>query len=653
MNRPEKGRGLFYTRDSGGKHENTPGEYVAWAQRRSQELGIAFAGTPAAIDEMIRSGVVVSGDLFLDSDVQGHRLTRNGLNALMQEISRDKSVSHVLIPRRDRLARPNHAIDAVKLEDEFLSQGVSLVFMDRFVAARPKGRRTDISNMIMAVVDYDRAGKDRRDLAEKILFAQLNLAKQGFSTGGRPPFGFRRWLVDGNGTPVRELSAGERVRMPHHHVVWLPGPECELQLIRRILSMLESMPASRVAAILTREGIPSPDSGRLRRDNGISHPVSGVWHATTINNIARNPLLCAITQYGRRSMGDQLRYTPKGPRELAENDYRLKETPKVIRNPESEFLTAAAGFEPLVDIEKHQTLIAKLDKRAGTQRGKPRARNAAENPLGGRVFDMGCTWPMYRQPHNGSFRYTCGLYQQSHGAQCDHNHVSGPLAAQFALSCIRQRILSPKLMAKLKARLRELAEGQRETSAIDCERNHKRAELQQIQKDVERAARNMTVAESESVLHAMTKVFNKLEEREVALKAEIAKLETHVNFVHNVDAEVISALRLAEQLVEFVADDKAAERADELIRLANVKLFFQFVPVQSGKRTLNKIESGVVTFGSASPPVNVYGGRTDRATVKGNASRGAEAGRIPPQPNGVLSGREDTSLGNANRGDWI
>lgn len=28
VKRPTCGRGLFYTRDSGGKHETTPGEYV-------------------------------------------------------------------------------------------------------------------------------------------------------------------------------------------------------------------------------------------------------------------------------------------------------------------------------------------------------------------------------------------------------------------------------------------------------------------------------------------------------------------------------------------------------------------------------------------------------------------------------------------------
>lgn len=145
--------------------------------------------------------------------------------------------------------------------------------MDHTLAPLKKGRKADISELITALIDYDRAEKDRRDLAQKILYAQIRLAKAGFSTGGRPPYGFRRWLVKEGGTPLRELANGERVRMAGHHVVWLPTAKAELKIVGRILKMLETMPASRVAAQLTREGVPSPDAGRYRKDHGIKHPV--------------------------------------------------------------------------------------------------------------------------------------------------------------------------------------------------------------------------------------------------------------------------------------------------------------------------------------------------------------------------------------------
>jgi hypothetical protein len=179
-----------------------------------------------------------------------------------------------------------------------------------------------MADLLVAMLDYDRSGQDRRDLAQKILFAQIRLAKGGFSTGGRAPYGFRRWLAREDGTPVRELQDGERVKMAGHHVVWLPSAQAELKTIRKILELLKTMPASRVAEQLNREDVLSPDAGRFRTDNGIRHQVSGLWHQPTVTNIARNPLLQAISSYGTRSMGDQLRFTPEGPRELEAHDYR-------------------------------------------------------------------------------------------------------------------------------------------------------------------------------------------------------------------------------------------------------------------------------------------------------------------------------------------
>ena len=82
------------------------------------------------------------------------------------------------------------------------------------------------------------------------------------------------------------------------------------------------MPASRVAARLTAEGVPTPDAGRTRVDGGVRHATSGVWNQPTITNIARNPLLRAVVSYGRRSMGDQVRFSPEGPRILDDADLR-------------------------------------------------------------------------------------------------------------------------------------------------------------------------------------------------------------------------------------------------------------------------------------------------------------------------------------------
>lgn len=657
MSRTRKGRGVFYTRDSGGKHEMTPGQYVAWAQTRAKELGVTFRGTPETIEQMIRAGTFRDGDVFLDYEVSGNALSRQALNALILEASEDVNISHLFIPRRDRLARPHDPMDGVKFENLFRAQGIAVVFTDRTVAGFEKGQRIDISELIMSIIDYDHAGKDRRDLAQKMVYTQISLAKAGFSTGGRAPFGFRRWLARDDGTPVRELAPKEYVRMAHHHVVWLPGPEDDMALIHRILSMLTTQPASRVAATLTREGIPSPDAGRTRKDQGIRHSISGDWHQNTVTNIARNPLLVAMTQYGVRSMCDQLRYTPTGPRELREDDFRPDEKPKVVRNPVEARTVAAAHFEPLVDAAAHRDLIAELDARGGTQRGKPRSRTPAQNPLGARIFDMNCCWPMYRQPYQNSFRYSCGRYQQSHGEQCAHNHVNGAVATQFGLSCIRQKLVSPSAMQKLKRRLAELTQQKKAIPSTARDLSGKRVALVQVSKDLERAASNMALAETPAQFKALSRVFDELTQRQAALKKEIQTLEVSTDAVRDTDAEVEAAMNLAERLVD-IAKSNGMEYAGDIFRMTNLKLFFRFAPVPSGKRVLNKVTGGVVTLGDAAPPIEIYAGRTDRGSVKASGSvsrRGTEpaATHASPTRNQFGSGEEGDSLRNVNRDDRI
>jgi hypothetical protein len=654
--RPQRGRALFYTRDSGGRHEMTPGQYVGWAQRKASELGLSFDGTPEAIEAMIHSGQSRRGDLFLDYGVSGNVLSRDGLDALLQEALNNTSVSHVLIPRRDRLARPDDPVDAVRLEHLLRGNGVALVFMERVLSPLQKGRRHDIGELIAGLVDYEKSGKDRRELAEKMIFAQLQLARKGYSVGGRAPYGFRRWLAKEDGTKVRQLADGEYVRMAGHHVVWLPGPEEELAVILRIFTMLETLPASRVAAALTAEKVPPPDHGRLRTDNGVKHRTSGVWHQPTIVNIARNPLLAAVASYGRRSMGDQARLSPSGPRSLEEGDYRPDGEPKVIRNPDETLVRqpVAVRFEPVVQPARQQALVALLDERAGTQRGKPRSQDPARNPLGCRVFDMSCGWAMYRQPYNGSFRYLCGLYQQSHAQRCAHNHVDGPRAVAFVLGCLRQKVLSPRVLAKLEERLRQRARQEKGADGEAQERTGRQARLAELKGKLERVNRNLALAESEEQFRAVAAVQKELQGQHDALAALLARQGQARPGKSGMQAEVDKALALLRRLTDLAGQESDCAGIGELFRQVNVRLFLRFGEVQLKKRKVNRVAGGVVTFGSAAAPIRPYEGPTGRRMLKGPVATSAAGPgdlTVPSEP--VVPGREGDSSGNVNRGERI
>ncbi|MGY8771440.1 MAG: recombinase family protein [Pirellulales bacterium] len=530
--------------------------------------------------------------------------------------------------------------------------------MDNVLEPLQKGKRQLVTELIMGVIDYDRSSEERRELAQKMIYAQLQLARAGYSTGGRAPYGFRRWLIKIDGTLVRQLQDGERVRMQGHHVVWMPGPDEELAIIHRILEMLETLPTSQVARKLTEEGIPTPDHNRTRTDNGIRHKTNGNWNQSTVNNIAHNPLLLAVVEYGRRAMGDQLRFTQDGPRELKEEDFNIDGKPKIIQNPIEARITAPAKFKPLVDHDKHQQLLKTLKERAGTQPGKPRSRDPKNNPLGCRVFDMNCSWTMYRVPYKDSSRYKCGLYQQSCGASCDHNHVDGQAATKFILSCIRQRLLTPQNMKQLENRILELASNSNIRTQNSTELNQMRSRLLDIEKQIEQATQNLARARSDEQYQAISSVFDQLTEHSKAVKKEITTLESLHDTTVDQKSAIESAINIIHQLPKIADESENHEVAKKLFDLLNVRLFLGFQSVQVKKRKLNKLSHGVVTFGSAPAPIDIYNGSTARKNVRTPTAidaAGVNLEEISSKTtnNVVSSNREDKSLGNVSRGDRI
>ena len=653
MVREQFGRGLFYTRDSGGKHEMTPGEYVKWARRRATQLNVTFNPTVADIESMIRNEEAICGDLYLDFDVAGDELSRVGLNALLARAVSDEKVSHIFIPRRDRLARPTAPIDAIQMENVLRQNGLTIVFMDRSLAPIQTGRRPDTAEQITALLDYDAAGKHGRDLSDKMVHCQIALANGGFSTGGRAPFAFDRWLVRRDGERVRKLQDGEILRMAGHHVVWLPADDERLSLALRIREMLLKTPATQIAKILNAEEIPSPDAGRFRKDNGVRHEVSGLWHAPTIVNIGRNPLLAAIVRYGLRSMGKFNRFTVDGPRELTDADIRADGKPRVIRNAADDHIFSQALFEPVVSREDHESLNRVLDRRAGTQRGKPRSRDPKRNPLGARIYDMDCTWPMYRVQQGKSFRYKCGLYQQSHGQKCSHNHVDGPTATQFVLSCIRQQLLSPALLPKLEAKLQEIAKRDQDNDAgsgVVREVQRIRSEISQITIKIERAENNLALADGEDEYRAVSAVFKKLHAQKNLLEKSLAIADAESNRSVDSDSDIAAAVDAAEYLAELAASDDGIASATELFQATDARMFLAFQRVRQGKRELNRLKRGIVVFGNAEDPIEKYSGPTTPAKVKRKSPAGVTNKKGSKT---TKSGKEAKSLRNANRDDRI
>lgn len=226
-------------------------------------------------------------------------------------------------------------------------------------------------------------------------------------------------------------------------------------------------------------------------------------------------------------MGDRCRTSLEGPRHLDAADFGTNEKPKVIQNPESQQVRTPAQFSPIIPIEQSERLLKVFDQRVGTQKGKPRSRDPQRNPLGGRVFDIACAWPMYRVPRSASFAYTCGYYQQTHGQCCLHNHIDGSTATRFALVAVRQFLFKPGMLKRLEAKLRSKSKSvSAAPSKIEAELSDKRIELEKINGQLTTVKRNLSLAENHEALKAIESFFVELQTRRAELEREIAPLET-------------------------------------------------------------------------------------------------------------------------------
>ena len=654
--RAKAGCALFYFRDSGGKHETTPGQYVLLGQRRARDVGVQLNCTPEQIERMIHDGVATDGDLYLDYCVTGNTLSRRGLDAMFERIRNDLSVSHVIFPRRDRFARPDDPLEGVRLEDSIRQLGVTVVTETDILRPIRKGQLRDIGEVVKSVIDYHTSGEYVRELSSKMIRSQIARARQGFAGGGRAPYGYSRYLLRNDGTVVQRLQDGQKMEMAGHHVRWLPDKEQEALVIKRIYDELENGdPAGVVAARLTADGIPSPDSGRRRKDNGTVHLTSGVWQQTTVLSIARNSINCGKFRYGRRSMGRLNRMTPEGPRELEDSDLRPDNQPKVILNAPDCVVEGQGQFQAIIKPERWERIMRMLDARSGKQGGRPRSRPNPVSPMGCRVHCMACTWTMYAMRYNKGFRHNCGLYQQSHGQRCEHNSVDGPLAVRFVLHEVQDRLLAPHVLDGLRARLKVMAKRELEQPKETSNLRALEAKRDLAEKNLQTATRNMTLAESDDERQAMTEVFRQLKAEKEDLQLQLAFRNSREAMV-DVEAEVDAALRQIEHLNELADDLENRDALRRLFEIVNAHLFLEFEEGSWGKRPVRRLAGGVLTFGARAFPIQPYQGPTSWKVVARKPSPGAAGigeGGSKTSPSSMTNGRKAASLRKIGRGGRI
>ena len=215
-------RGLIYIRKSSpGEGFGPKGQY-AWAVKEAQKLGVKVDATTETLDSLMAQSGGSQGDLYVDIGETGNNLSRPAFDAMYKRAMNDAAVTHVFIHMRDRFARPEFTAPAMKLENDLLLAGKTVVFSDRVMNPRRRGENY-MAEDVQMLLDYAQSGQHLNIMADKVVRALEAAAKEGRWCGGRAPYGFVRVFIGPDGNVVRKLADGERARQPGHHVEIQPG----------------------------------------------------------------------------------------------------------------------------------------------------------------------------------------------------------------------------------------------------------------------------------------------------------------------------------------------------------------------------------------------------------------------------------------------
>lgn len=186
---------------------------------------------------------------------------------------------------------------------------------------------------VMKSIKRVMAGEYSRELSSKVFTGQCRLITLGYRQGGPAGYGLRRYLVNEHNEPKALLARGEQKSLQTDRVILVPGPDGEVETVRRIyrLFVMERRSEREIATILNGEG--------LRTDLGRR------WGRSVIRQLLSNEKYIGNNVYNRVS-------------------FKLKKK-RVVNTPDM-WVRGAGAFEAIVDptlFEAAQAILAERARR--------------------------------------------------------------------------------------------------------------------------------------------------------------------------------------------------------------------------------------------------------------------------------------------------
>jgi DNA invertase Pin-like site-specific DNA recombinase len=601
-----------YLRRSSAKQESSLEMQLDNVLAAAKQHGVPLNASQEDLAYMLANRLKRHKDIYLDDAVSGTRTRRPAFDAMIAELKADPSISHLFVHKRDRLGRPRTPLTMMLVEEELKSAGVTIVTSEGLISASAHGPEA-FAQSLVSFVGYHESGEFSRKLSERVVTKHIELATQGYSTGGIPPYGFGRFLERSDGTLV-EIPMHQRHTERNCHIRFLPNDE---QRIKTWIWMLERLEAGwstkRVAQRLNELGIPTRDAGRKRHDNGVEHEVSGKWHESTVHALATNPIIIGVKEYGRYSEGVHHRAQATGFRPVTEDDLLLDGSGKTIENDVSDRIRAAAGFAARFDPERWHRLQENLEARGTSQRGKRKAHDPAAYPLTPCVFDLtcGCGGIMHgavrKDRGAGRPMYRCSIYTKTQGEKCNHNNIDGEALLRFTartLVTLMQRAAGKdKLRTAVVARIREMQKAP--PSPDKAIREKMLAQVERQRQKVAQAPKRILEEDDDELRAALRAGFREMQAdlatKEKAL-ADADRRMPHREPPANIEAEVEKAMALMDRIETVCANPAAREELNRLVQDLGIRIGLTFREGHRNNRPARILQGGIVAFGNRPLP---------------------------------------------------
>lgn len=142
-----------------------------------------------------------------------------------------------------------------------------------------------ISSLETSIQRY-MAAEYSRQLSEKVFHGCVKISQQGYSSGGAPPYGMTRQLLDVNKSPVRILRKGEYKQIANERVIFVPSCDSSSDTVKLIFQMYvhEKKSIFQIVDLITANTLCTANGEKWNRAKVIRILTNEIYIGTRIYN---------------------------------------------------------------------------------------------------------------------------------------------------------------------------------------------------------------------------------------------------------------------------------------------------------------------------------------------------------------------------------